>query len=539
MKPNNNFILQLVVLALPLFLSSHAAKAQTVSIPFTENWSSGSFNQNGWTFSPSQGNWTISPVGGNNAADFSWDPPQTDYGFMLVSPVIDGIPWSCAKMQLDFDYKLDNMNITGNEKLIVEIFYNNSWDTLMELTNTGSVGWTTKHATLNQVEGKEFRIGFRATGAHSNDILHWYVDNIRISAQCRPPKSLNYTQSQYTVHLTWEPPACHGVQSMQFIYDDGTNENAWAINPGYTAWMGNEFPIPGGYNGILKSFDLWFQHNPNHGNEQLTLGVFDMSHNLLGSSAPFTPPDNAWVNVQVNDIPFSGPFLGMVLWNNLTAITNYLGTDEDGPYSGNDLAWYFDGTTWDKLSLIAGSEPSVLLLRANALVNVGLGAKEADSSLLTGYNVYRTDSTGTGPYYLQTPVPVTTTNYVDQLPYWWGFTNGYRYYVTAVFKESETDTSFCEPSSDTILMYIVSTDEHSLQLVKLYPNPATSNIAVSGESPIRSIGVINHLGETIYTRRQINDRNCLIDVSSWPPGIYFVKVTDDKQSGMVKLVVKR
>jgi hypothetical protein len=51
--------------------------------------------------------------------------------------------------------------------------------------------------------------------------------------------------------------------------------------------------------------------------------------------------------------------------------------------------------------------------------------------------------------------------------------------------------------------------------------------------------VINHLGKPIYTRRGINDQNCLIDVSSWLPGIYFVKVTDDKQSGMVKLVVKR
>ena len=538
MKPVNNFILLFVALALPMFLTSPNARAQSVTIPFTEDWSSGNFYQNGWEFTPSQGNWTIGQVGGNNAADFSWDPPQTDYGFMLVSPLIDATTWSCAKIFLDFDYKLVNLNVTGNEKLIVEILYNNSWDTLMEMSNTGSVGWTPKHATISQVEGKEFRIGFRATGAHSNDILHWYVDNIQIYAQCRPPRNLLHWQSQWTVNLTWEPPGCHGFQAMQFIYDDGTAENGWFINPSYTAWLGNEFPVSGNYSGILKSFDLWFEHNPGHGNDQLTLEVFDVSHNLLGSSAPFTPPDDAWINVQVNDISFSGPFFGMVLWNNLSATTNYFGTDEDGPYSSFELAWYFDGTDWEKLSGAAGANPSVFLLRANTMVDIDHGSKEADSSLLAGYNVYRTDSTGTGPYYLQTPIPVTTTNYSEQIPYWWHWEDLYRYYVTAVFKESETDTSLCEPSSDTILFYLVSTDEHRLSKFNCMPNPASQSVRVSGTSPINSIEVTNFLGETIFIRREINGQNCLIDVIGWSPGIYLVKVTDDKQSAIVKLVVQ-
>jgi hypothetical protein len=538
MKPVNNFILLWVALTLPMFLTCPTAKAQNVSLPFTEDWSSGNFYQNGWEFTPSQGNWTISQVGGNNAADFSWDPPLTDYGFMLVSPVIDGTPWSCAKIFLDFDYKLVNMNITGNEKLIVEIFYNNSWDTLMELTNTGSIGWTAKNANINQVEGKEFRIGFRATGAHSNDILHWYIDNVQVTAECRPPKDLVYWRSHFTVNLSWTPPNCGGFQAMQFIYDDGTAENGWCINPGYTARLGNEFPISATYSGILQSFDLWFQHNTNHGNEQLTLDVFDMSHNLLGSSAPFIPPDDSWINVPVNDIAFSGPFLGMVLWNNLTAQTNYLGTDENGPHSSDDLAWYSEGAVWEKLSVAAGSESSVFLLRANAMVDIGKRPDEADSSVLAGYNVYRTDSTGAGPFYLLTPVPVTTTNYADQLPYWWNWSDLYRYHVTAVFKESETDTSFCEPSSDTVLLIVESTDEHRLSKFTCYPNPASNTLTISGTSPINSIEAMNFLGETIYLRRGINDQKCLIDVIGWPSGIYFVKVTDDKQSGIVKLVVQ-
>jgi hypothetical protein len=49
---------------------------------------------------------------------------------------------------------------------------------------------------------------------------------------------------------------------------------------------------------------------------------------------------------------------------------------------------------------------------------------------------------------------------------------------------------------------------------------------------------MNFLGETIYLRRGINDKKCLIDVIGWPSGIYFVKVADDEQSGIVKLVVQ-
>ena len=526
-------------MVLLLVLICPAAKSQGVYLPFSEEWNSGNFFQTGWEFSPTQGNWSISQVTGNYAADFSWDPPQTDYGFMLVSPLIDATPWSCAKILLDFDYKLVNLNVTGNEKLIVEILYNNSWDTLMEMSNTGSVGWTPKHTTISQVEGKEFRIGFRATGAHSNDILHWYVDNIQIYAQCRPPRDLLYWQSQWTVNLTWEPPGCHGFQARQFIYDDGAAENGWSINPSYTAYLGNEFPVSGSYSGILKSFDLWFQQNTGHGNDQLTLEVFDISHNLLGSSAPFTPPDDSWINVQVNDISFSGPFFGMVLWNNLSAATNYLGTDEDGPYSSDDLAWYSDGTNWEKLSGVAGSNTSVFLLRANALVNIDLGSKEADSSLLTGYNVYRTDSTGTGPYYLRTPLPVTTTHYSEQLSYWWDWTDHYRYYVTAVFKESETDTSFCEPSSDTINVFLVSTGEQSLTKIQLHPNPASQYVTVSGTTPFRSIEVNNLFGESVYICKEVNDVSCQIDVSCWTPGIFLVKVADENRSATIKLVIQR
>ncbi len=41
-------------------------------------------------------------------------------------------------------------------------------------------------------------------------------------------------------------------------------------------------------------------------------------------------------------------FYAMVKWDNFTEQSNYLGTDEDGPYTYEDLCWYSDGTSWEK-----------------------------------------------------------------------------------------------------------------------------------------------------------------------------------------------
>jgi hypothetical protein len=157
----------------------------------------------------------------------------------------------------------------------------------------------------------------------------------------------------------------------EYIFDDSTAENGWSINPGYIAWVGNEFPIPPTASGVLQSFKLYFLTNESHGNAQVSIDIFDSIRNLIGSSALFTPPNADWIVVNVNNIPFTGRFYAMVKWNNTLNSTNWVGYDENGPYAGQDLAWYLEGTSWQKLSLI-GANPGVFLLRATATINSGI-----------------------------------------------------------------------------------------------------------------------------------------------------------------------
>ena len=89
---------------------------------------------------------------------------------------------------------------------------------------------------------------------------------------------------------------------MQFIFDDGSAENGWAINPGYSAWIGNEFPIASTYQGVLQSFDVWFGFGSGGGGP-LTIDVFDATQTVVGTSDSFMTPREDWITVTLQRHP--------------------------------------------------------------------------------------------------------------------------------------------------------------------------------------------------------------------------------------------
>ena len=100
-----------------------------VALPFLEDWYSGSFATNGWTFwSGIQGNWQIYSSNGNPAptAGFDWNPQATDYEFDLISPVFDGT-FKLANITLDFDLFLDSYSTATVENMAVAINNGNGW----------------------------------------------------------------------------------------------------------------------------------------------------------------------------------------------------------------------------------------------------------------------------------------------------------------------------------------------------------------------------------------------------------------------------
>ncbi len=181
-----------------LAINSNDAAHATVNVPATlnvaiagglpliEDWASGSFATNDWTFDPAQSNWSVSTSTGNPApsAQFGWSPQITNYNFALVSEALDATSIT-DNVTLKFDINLNNFATTTLEGMAVEVFDGSAWQMVHDYQNTnGSIAWTSDAYNITSLAaGHSFKVRFRAYGADSYNINYWYVDNIKIYQQ--------------------------------------------------------------------------------------------------------------------------------------------------------------------------------------------------------------------------------------------------------------------------------------------------------------------------------------------------------------------
>jgi hypothetical protein len=152
-----------------------------------------------------------------------------------------------------------------------------------------------------------------------------------------------------------------------FAFDDGSAETGWNILPVNLGWLGNYFPVSPSLSGYLDTLYVWFLNNPGGSGQTLTIDVFDSNRVIKGSTPGFLATSGAWLSIPALDIPFSGPFYIMVKWNHLSNPTHYLGYDENGPYSSQNLERFRDSTgTWSNLVVAGSALPGVFLVRARA-----------------------------------------------------------------------------------------------------------------------------------------------------------------------------
>jgi Leucine-rich repeat (LRR) protein len=68
-------------------------------------------------------------------------------------------------------------------------------------------------------------------------------------------------------------------------------------------------------------------------------------------------------------------------------------------------------------------------------------------------------------------------------------------------------------------------EQVAIENIRLYPNPATSQLSINSELKIERIEIMNILGETVKT---IVDPSNTVDVSELTDGVYFLKLQTDK-----------
>jgi hypothetical protein len=506
------------------------------SLPFMETWDQGTFTNHNWELSSPDTNWVVNTTYGNPApcADFYWQPLATNFSQSLTSDTIDATAWSCASIWLDFDLKVDSYNSTGNEKMDIEVSRDSTWHLCTEVANTASTEWVSYHVKLTGVMNQLFRIRFVVHGVNSAEVFHWYLDNIHVYGSCNSPWRFDTgSMPGHMVYLCWLPPDCSKSSATQFIFDDGFWENGFRCNPGALGWYGNEFPVGNVY-GILQRISLYFLDNlPGGSPEPMSIDIFDSTRMLIYSTPGFLPSLYAWCDVPIPDIPFGGNFYAMVKYNNLTADPYYLACDETGP---EDYAWSINSVgVWKRVSDSA-TFPCVFLCRASAVVYNDMSVA-ADSSILIGYNVYRSMDGGSPPFSKRNLSPVNGLNYTDTLPPntppW---TNRYDYFVTSVLMNLSDSTILCEGSTDTIEHIWLGMDKNEINGARVWPNPATGLIYVENLYPDTQVEVISMTGTVVYEGDLPDENTAQIDVSGFPPGVYFVRMTNRRTVSVGKFL---
>ncbi|MEI7662472.1 MAG: choice-of-anchor J domain-containing protein [Bacteroidota bacterium] len=504
-------------------------------LPFFESWDHGSFSYNDWRFTPSQGNWVIDFNEGipQPAASFKWQPPQVSYNYTLESPPLNGVPFSCAAIWLDFDLKLTDRNATGTEKMVVEAYYNHEWHQKAEIKNSGSLSWTSYHLDISPVRGKGFRVRFRAAGENSSEILNWFLDNISVYPVCYPATSLAATPLPGAVKLSWAPPACYGGNLLHEGFEESyfppsqwTKQNTsladtWSHLPATSPLGAHNGNFSAGLNWDYSHQDEWLIAHDIYVNGDLTFwsyafqGSLHLDHYYVQVSLDQGATWNVLLDMSALP-PYPGT-AGVNAWNTPYHIdlSAYAGETVDIAWhavdgDGNGL-WY----PWAIDDCSIGADDHYAHFPVPGTGAITARKKDAPLQNLLGYDIYRQVSAA-GNFTRINQSVVTDTTYTDA-----GLQTGqYHYFVQSRFLECVNSTN-----SDTVQADVITGLNSAVwQEVKIFPNPASNYLTVTSPAEIEEIRIFSSEGICEGRWPAINSRTFTIDTKGIAGGIYILQL---------------
>jgi hypothetical protein len=102
------------------------------------------------------------------------------------------------------------------------------------------------------------------------------------------------------------------------------------------------------------------------------------------------------------------------------------------------------------------------------------------------------------------------------------FNNCYYYYVTAVYDEGES-----LPTNTDGECLTVGVSDITITEVKVYPNPAITNVNIDLTKNIRNITIYNALGSVVAEKNITREGTVTINTNNFAAGAYSVKFTTD------------
>jgi hypothetical protein len=528
-------------------------------LEFMEDWSMGNFDNNNWL---SDGvNWSINGQQGNPmpAAEFTWDPIQTNYEIGLQSYPMCAVGMTEGQIWMDFDLRLVSVQPTGAEMLHVQVWNWDTqvWNTVETYSNAdGSFGWSSEHLNIrSHAMGKVFRVRFHAMGTNSIDILSWFVDNIHIYRACDGATELETTavndgSTEYGMKLEWIPPDDGSIDAW-IQWDDGVFSNN-SIGTGQAV----EFDVAhrwepaqlAEYDGAavteiafvpaepLCSYNVRVWVGANAANMVVDQNVPSpvigaWNYVVLDTPVPVDVTQELWVGYYVNTqtgypagvddgpaIDGYGNMMNFGGWQTLLEINDQLNFNWNiaahlQTLSGVTMPL---GKSVDPYQNAMGQTFSMTTTESsyNNVFTPTSGTRD-----LVGYNIYR--SIAGGDYEM---IDYTTeTTYLDtetdpQIG------EVYCYMVTAVW-ESETDqceSAFSNEACD-IWTSIGDGEGSGASSFSLYPNPADDHVFITTSEELKRVTVYNALGQLVVDEITTG-KQYELTTAGYTIGVYMVRV---------------
>lgn len=501
-------------------------------LPFTENFTSGSFETNQWTTESS--NWVIIQVGDTvPAAIFSKNPPVSNYSSSLTSPWLNAENFIDGRIYMDFDLNIIRNGQSDSEFLYMDVFDGNEWiQKVKYFISYASPDWA--HQSIDLTEeamDNQFKVRFRAEGDSSLNLEYWAIDNINVYRKCMPPLNLQYsypTSDPCLITLNWDVPGITGP---------GTNK--------WLSWNNGE-----NYNGIgsvcgnckttvairFTPLQLYAYHNfkltairffPYDENGTITLKVWTGAN---ASQLVLTQPMDSFVTGQWNEVTLDNPLTITntdELWIGYDADV-IMGSPVPGIDCGPSVSGYGDMISFNGSPFVSLSETFFLQGNWNLegfVSNSGTQSTFKNTRSLTEYRVYRNNE------YIGSTTDLT---YVDNFSgYSWPV-----YTVTAVYADCESDFSNEVSIQGTQDNCNVGVEDALLNSINVYPNPSTDRVTIICSRNIRRFALIDMVGHVLNDYDLEKEKTTHISLSGLQAGVYNLRFESvDGRFGTKKVIV--
>jgi hypothetical protein len=142
--------------------------------------------------------------------------------------------------------------------------------------------------------------------------------------------------------------------------------------------------------------------------------------------------------------------------------------------------------------------------------------------VLLGYNVFRDGEKINEEL-------VTETEYYDDAEI-----GEYSYQVSAVYEHCESNLT------DPINIIVTSIRDIQTDSYKLFPNPAKNELQVTSDKlHIENVVIYDVFGRSVLSHTANRTPHTVVDVSSLPSGMYFVKITSENGTATKKVIIEK